>query len=388
MEGINIWELGDRINVKIDDDFSEKIRSIIRKKYLSFPKFYAKFNKHFTVSFSVLRNRLKPKYKNFVDLEIYVDICKLIGIQLVELQEHILAYKSRRGRNSIEKPILPVKITPIFDMLIAHHIGDGTVINAQKGWRPYFGYRQFNNKYRLLYLQKIESVFGKLSYKKEYFKDENNTRIYCPTVVSDLMFRLYGLNSNSFRSEIARIPQQVLKKDWKHKLAFLIGLIIDEGFVDSTLIAIRVKNHELIQDLGLLCSDLAYRYTITKEENGYASLYILSQGLSKFYKDYLILLDEYPEVDLGHKGVKIKEFIDRLDKPKRYRHGNKQKILALLSNETLTVNELATKLNMTRQGARYLIHQLEDEEKVEVKSIVKYANWKYGIKGDVDCSSV
>jgi hypothetical protein len=107
---------------------------------------------------------------------------------------------------------------------------------------------------------------------------------------------------------------------------------------------------------------------------------MLSSTLSKFYKDYLVLKVEYPEIDLGYKGLKLKEFIDRIDKPKIYRPGNSDVILNLLSKECLTVNELATRLKMTRQGARYLIHKLAKENKIEVKSIAKFANWKYGVK--------
>ena len=157
-------------------------------------------------------------------------------------------------------------------------------------------------------------------------------------------------------------------------------MIIDEGHIDSSLIVIRVKNVNLIKDLSKLCVDLGYDYSLKIENNAYACLYMLSSSLGKFYKDYLVLKEEYPEVDLGYKGLKLREFIDRIDKPKIYRPGNVDIILKLLSKEHLTVNELATRLRMTRQGARYLIHKLEEENKVEVKSIVKFANWKYGVK--------
>jgi DNA-binding MarR family transcriptional regulator len=142
----------------------------------------------------------------------------------------------------------------------------------------------------------------------------------------------------------------------------------------------------LIKDLSRLCADLDYKYSIKIEASDYACLYILSSSLSKFYKDYAVLKNEYPEADLGYKGLKIKEFIDRVNKPRVYTPGNKDAILNMLSKEPLTVNELATRLRMTRQGARYLIHKLEKENKIEVKFIVKFANWKYGVKNaDRNC---
>jgi len=162
-------------------------------------------------------------------------------------------------------------------------------------------------------------------------------------------------------------------------------MIIDEGYVDSCLIAIQLKNIALIEDLTRLCKDLDYKISMKLERERYACLYILSSSLSKFYKDYLVLQLEYPEVDLGYKGLKLKEFIERINKQKIYRPGNDDVILKLLFKEHLTVNELATHLRMTRQGARYLIHKLEKEGKVEMKSIVKFGNWKYGLKGVVTC---
>jgi hypothetical protein len=301
------------------------------------------------------------------------------------MQSHIIAYKTRRGWNYIEKPILPIKITPMFDMLVAHHFGDGCLMNSHGNRKDYFAYKQFDKLYRNSYIKKIESIFGKIRYKSDYLEKSQTTQVYAPLVVSELMYTYYGLSRRSFISETARIPEQIFQKDWKSQLAFLIGIIIDEGHVDSCLIVIRLKNVNLIKDLSRLCENLDYSHTVKIENNNYACLYILSSSLSKFYKDYLVLLSEYPEVDLGYKGTKIKEFIDRINKPKIYRPGNKKIILNLLSKDYLTVNELATRLRMTRQGARYLIHNLEKEGKVEMKSIVKFGNWKYGKKEVVTC---
>ena len=108
------------------------------------------------------------------------------------------------------------------------------------------------------------------------------------------------------------------------------------------------------------------------------NLYLKS--LSKFYKDYNQLLNEYPEVSLGKKEDKIKEFIGRLNKPRLYLPGNIEKVLKELSKESLSANDIAKKLGMTRQGARYLIRKLEAERKIKVGSIAKFGNWKYVVR--------
>ena len=386
MKEINIWELGNKINVRISPDFLRKINLEIKNKFGSKPKFYNELIKSHNMPFDSFKNVLKYSNKFFIDLSLLISICKLLGLSLEELQNNVIAYKTAKGVNYIDNLILPIKITPIFDMLVAHHIGDGCLMNCSDNRKDYFLYRQYDKFYRDLYIQKIESLFGKIHYKSDYIDKNTTTQVYAPVVVSELMCSYYGLNRRSFISETARIPEQIFDKDWKSKLAFLIALIIDEGHVDSCLVVIRLKNVELIEDLSRLCKDLDYKNSVKIERGGYACLYILSTSLSKFYKDYLVLKSEYPEVDLGFKGDKLKEFIDRINKPKVYRPGNKDIIFNLLSKEHLTVNELATRLKMTRQGARYLIHKLEKENKVEVKSIVKFANWKYGVKNaDWDC---
>ena len=59
-------------------------------------------------------------------------MCKLANISLYNLQDNIIAYKIKKGPNYIYEPILPIKIAPIFDMILAHNIADGTVINIKK----------------------------------------------------------------------------------------------------------------------------------------------------------------------------------------------------------------------------------------------------------------
>ena len=376
---VNIWEFEGKINIKLEKAFLLLINKKISEKYKNKKKIYKKLLKYTNCPFSTFCVKLKKAHKSFIDLEIILSLCKILNISNKQLQKNIIAYKSRKGKNMIINPKLPIKITPVFDMLIAHHIGDGTVING-KNRTPYFGYRQFNKKYRFLYLKKIESVFGNVIYKKDYIQNDKTTKIYSPVTCSEWFFKIYNLNTNSFKSETARIPIALFNKNWKHKLAFLIGIIIDEGHIDSDLIIIRLKNKELITDLHNLCNDLNYISTIKPGKEGIFCLYILSKRLGKFYADYCNLLKEYPEIDLGFKGDKIKQFIKRQNKPKRYIKGNKEKILYELKNTNLTVNELSEKLKMTRQGARYLVNKLIKENLVEIKSITKFANNQYGLK--------
>ena len=378
---IHIWDLGTKVNVKVNSAFIDFINNRIKEKFITKRSVHQELIKKYNIPFSVFKNRTKRGYTYFVDLEIIVNLCNILDIPLEKFERNIIAYKTRKGSNYIENPKLPIKITPLFDMLIAHFIGDGFVINPKSGRKPYFGYRQYNEEYRNLFLKKAESIFGKINYKDSYIDDKDTTQVYFPVVCSGIMFKLYGLNLDSFMSETARIPSEIFHKDWKYKLAFLLAIIIDEGHIDSSLIVVGMKNKRLIQDLQQLCFELSYTTSMSVTKGGSFCLYLLSKSMQKFYQDYRTLINEYPEANLGYKGKKIEEFINRINKPKVYIEGNKTRILEELSKGNLTVNELATKLNMTRQGARYLIKELIKENKIEVKSVIKFGNYKYGLGG-------
>jgi hypothetical protein len=285
----------------------------------------------------------------------------MVHISLHELQDSIVAYKTSNGPNYVSEPILPVEITPIFDMIIAHNIADGTVINPMRGRLPYFGYRQFDNLFRELYITKLESVFGKINFPKRYYLTA--TRPYCPPVLSGPFFKAYNLGTGSFLSRTARIPKQILDKNKEHLLGVLIAFIIDEGHIDSSLIYIKVKNIRLARDLFAICNRLGYKTAFSvKDECG--SISILRTGMEKFFSDYKEIVQTHPEMTLGKIETQIENSFKIYNRPICMRVGNKKLILQMLQVEDLTVNQIALRLNMTRQGVRYHIRCLEETGRI------------------------
>jgi len=377
---VHIWEL-ERVHIKISLDFLDRINKEIRLKYKSKPKAYGHIFRNNKIPFSTFKNLLKKSNMQlfFVPLEIYMEVIKALEIPLNILEKNIIAYKTANGPNYISTPIFPIKITPIFDMIIAHNISDGTVIDPKKGRLPYFGYRQFDEHYRKLYVMKLENIFGKIKYQRDYFN--TSTRPYCPSVLSSLFFKYYNLNVRSFLSRSARIPEEILKKDKDHLLTVLIAFIIDEGHVDSTLIVIGLKNKGLILDLKEICNALGYKSKVTyrgKEFKDYGYLQILREGMKNLYKDYLSLRERYLVVDMGRKGKLIEDSLKIYSRKIYKTKGNKEIILNILENEQLSVNQLAIRLNMTRQGIRSHIHNLLKESKIRIMD-KKNPNWIYGV---------
>jgi hypothetical protein len=308
-------------------------------------------------------------------------ICDKLRIDKNVLQNNITSYKTAGGVNYIENPILPIIITPVFHMLFAHNIGDGTVINPKNGRLPYFGYRQFDRFYRVGYVKKIENVFGRINFEKEgYF--EKTTRPYFPPVISTLIFKYYNLDASDFNSLSSRIPKFVLEKDKDSLLAILVAFIIDEGHIDSTQITIVLKNKCLVEDLGLICKHLNYGYHITHRNNElyneYGYLNILRNGMKDLYSDYIILHKKYSVIDLGWKGEKIKNSLEIYNREIFKIKGNQNIIFEILKKEQLSVNQLANRMNMTRQGVRFHIHNLLKDRKIRLIDKTE-DNWIYGV---------
>ncbi len=342
---------------------------------------HALVEKEHRVSFSSFKNLLKPSHPEFVSLEIFLTLCSLLQISRYELQDNVISYKSVRSHNYIENPKLPLRITPIFDMLIAHHIADGTVVDAKRNRRPYFSYRQYDAEYMDLYRKKITSLCGDLRYNQ---LERDKTRTYCPSFLSWVLFQHYGLNSRSFLSLSARVPEGLFSKSRENLLAFLIAFIIDEGSIDSSMIVIGLKNPSLAADLYRICRLLDYDASFKERRGGYGYLHILSSGVKSFWRDYLKLRETYAEIDLGRQGRKLERSFLYPTRKIRYIGGNKKKVLELLQDAPLSVNELADRLCMTRQGARFLVISLTAKGFINKIPQKKGENQTYSLKTDCE----
>ncbi|PIN92720.1 hypothetical protein COU56_04025 [Candidatus Pacearchaeota archaeon CG10_big_fil_rev_8_21_14_0_10_31_9] len=377
MKQFHIWDL-EKVHVKINPLFLSKINKIISIKFKTKRKFYSSFSNK--IPFSVFKNLLKPSYslKFFIPLGFLVALCDQLNISKEELEVSILSYKSGGSVNYIINPVLPIQINPVFDMIYAHNIGDGTV-SIIKNRLPYFAYRQFNSFYRDSYIKKIEYIFGNIIYNKKNFKEL--TRVRCPSSLSTLFFKYYKLGSDGFLSDTARISDKIFRNGKDSMLAVLIAFIIDEGNIDSSQISIKLKNIPLVKDLSKICSFLGYKHKLVSGKGdyvGYATLYILRDGMEILFGDYLLLNKKHSVIDLGFKGDKIKNSFNINYRKIRNVKGNRDLILSLLQVENISINQIADKINMTRQGVRYHINNLLKDNKIKIID-KNQLNWVYGV---------
>jgi len=163
-------------------------------------------------------------------------------------------------------------------------------------------------------------------------------------------------------------------------LAVLIAFIIDEGHIDSTQITINLKNKLLIEDLNKICDILGYESKVTflLKEINYSRLHILRKGMARLYKAYLVLKEKYTIIDLGWKGEKLRKSFEIYNRAIIRTKGNQDLMFDILRNEQLSVNQIAERVNMTRQGVRYHIHKLLNDRKIRIINN-KELNWIYGV---------
>jgi predicted ArsR family transcriptional regulator len=110
-------------------------------------------------------------------------------------------------------------------------------------------------------------------------------------------------------------------------------------------------------------------------------LYILADGVKKFWADYLALKRKYPEVFLGYKEDQIKQFILRKEKTWRTdRQGiTKNLLVNLLQKKSRTIKELARLLSISRQGIRFHLKGLEKLGVVKKLGVGKARSDVYGL---------
>jgi len=82
MKKINIWEFGSRLNVKVNQNFINRINNEIKEQFKTKKKAYDKLILKKPIPFSTFKSRIKRGYVNFIDVEILVELCKLLFMPL------------------------------------------------------------------------------------------------------------------------------------------------------------------------------------------------------------------------------------------------------------------------------------------------------------------
>ena len=67
---------------------------MIKSRYVSFNEFYSEFITYHSISFSVLKDKFKPGYRYFIDLEILLVTCLILKISFVDRENSLFDYRT------------------------------------------------------------------------------------------------------------------------------------------------------------------------------------------------------------------------------------------------------------------------------------------------------
>src|SRR3989344_739106 len=239
---IHIWDFPVGTTVELNPLFLLHLNALRKAQFKSLQQFWGACAK--PIPFLGFKNSLKSSFPNFRDLHVFLLICRVLGVPKESFEQNVSAYRFKRSRIVITKQYLPVFVSPVFPMLIAHMIADGNMVRFKNKQSIYFSYRQYNQTLRLLLLSKFESLFWKLNYKTDYFR--NGTRVYLPEVLTKILCDYYRFSPDGFLSKTALLPKKLFEEPPSHLLAVLVAFLIDEGSIDSAQPVIGLKNEALV----------------------------------------------------------------------------------------------------------------------------------------------
>ena len=287
---------------------TEKLISLI-KDLRSILKGNNNMAKIFNVNSITLNGYINRKEIKSLPLNFAVKLIEFIENNILcfeftieELQNKITTYQAYHGK-SIKPEFqgernLPIKVTPEFESIIYHLMGDGHVKSIGSG-----EYTQLSNKGRKNFLNKLYSVFGYFELSEKSF---NDGRVIIPKVIIDIICKYYNLNFNSFNWNTSKLPLNVSNNS-DFKIAGLTAFIVDEGHVSDRGIEIYSGNQHLLSqirslavDLGLDCSELKTKKASgnTKESFRFR---IRKEGSLKLIQMINKLKENYPNCGLAQK---------------------------------------------------------------------------------------
>jgi len=348
-------------NFKISVDLSEELKNKIRSKI-----------KH---KISDLSKKLKLKtarlYEYFIwknsaiPLEVLLKISNLLKISKDEIEQNIIMYKQLHvpGKNSIKNPKLPIKINLYFTSLIANLFFDGSVPNDGKG-------TYYNQKHKEImenFIKKIKEIFGDVSYSL-ILDHKGVLKCRLPRLIGEICKCVY--NVKSFGTFDSRIPEFMFKLNKKHKIAFILTSIIDEGSITyDGQIMFGVSNKLLCNDVRELCQELGLETTkvTQKSSSNYFYFYIKSQD--KLLKIIESINKNYPLISLNYKEKRLRYYFEIKKYPglRTQNGGNlrKKKILESLKKGKKSVNQLSMELLILPRSLRRHLNFLEKNSKIK-----------------------
>jgi hypothetical protein len=287
------------------------------------------------------------------------------------LERHTISYRSEAGK-IIRNAKLPIKITPELDSIIIHMFCDGSYVPKKQP-----KYTQIKEANREKFIQKVKLCFGDFSFPKISYERGD---VLFPAAIMHILSKYYKIPS--FLGSDARVPLELMGRPWKHKLAALCALLIDEGTIrPGGEINIYSSNNLFLNDFISLISKphnsrLGYSCSKVKRDlRGLYSFSISNKSAEKLLKDIKKLKIFNPLCGLDIDKEAALEFTVKNQRRIFYNRKSgvsKKLILDELKRRPQTSRELAFKIDISSSEIRR--HLLELEKSKKVKRLSKNRN--------------
>lgn len=353
MKTWHIWDFPDTTYIYLKDNFREEFFNKMFKevggkrpyaRFLGLTQMTVKsYHKGYTY-------KKRVKHSQSVPLSLFRKSLLLMNKKLKEkLKDNIYFIKAHGKSIPVLNPKLPIKESPAFYRIVAHIIGDGSV---PKNHLPY--YANTCKELRDQFKEDLK-IFGEVDTKEV---TPNTTPIIeFPKIITNILS--YVLKIKFTYPD--KIPRDIFSASKECKGAFLGALFDDEGSASNGIV-IRMKDYNLIKEVGKLIEQIGIRINkilITKDEQSMATLSINSKYIGDFKE----------KIGFTHpiKLENLEASIDRKKRKQRTRSPEiiEREIIEGLRKRQMRTIKIANNIQLTIGHALKHLKQLENEGKVK-----------------------
>ncbi len=293
-------------------------------------------------------------HRTAIPLWALIELSRLTNYTQEELEKESVRIRRFEGGTLVTLKF-PLEITPEFDAVVAHLLGDGC-FGTEKEHSA--SYKQKNKEARDLFVKKLKTAFGEFQINER--QSEKYWTIIIPKIIIDIILSVYKFENT--KTLHRRVPEPIKHKTKESKVAFLAAFILDEAHVGNG-IEIYSGNKSLLEDIKFITESLNYDCAEIRKKNGhksknnYFAFRLRTKGCSAFLTDLQELLTRHPNCGLANKQRDLAFIANRTNHQSPFGQ-TKTKLLTELTIPT-PLKELRFKLNLTDATLKEHLHKLE-----------------------------
>ncbi len=342
----HIWELVDNSKVKIcvnlEASLKEKIALQVKGKI-----------EKIATQLNINKARLYEYFihkSSFIPLNVLLNLCKLLKLSEFDIEKKVIAYRQHHSNVIIKSPKLPLKITPLTTFLTSHIYFDGSLPKDGRG-------TYYNNKSKAImkdFTDSLNNAFGDVHH---IISLDHKGVLKCgmPRIIGEILKFIYKVRS--FACKESEISNFILSLPYEHKLAFVIGALVDEGSVayDGSVI-FGVANYKLASQTNKLCRGVGIKTSQVKRKKNSDFYYFYVKNIKTLRKKASYIQRRFKPISLEYKMKRLeKALIIREQKFKYtpdFAEARRKKILDALKYKSTTANNLAISLLISPRSIR------------------------------------